>query len=62
MIPDDPRAAVALDAEEHVADIMFDPQDRPDPDCVLCKAGLEFGVWALFGIDDPFAASVSGDT
>jgi hypothetical protein len=43
------------EVEEHVSDIMFTGSESPDPDCVLCKHGIEIGVWARYGVDDPFA-------
>lgn len=43
------------EVEEHVSEIMFAGSESPDPDCLLCKHGIEMGVWEHYGVDDPFA-------
>ncbi len=50
------RARVAA----HVADIMFDANVSPDPECLLCKQGVDLGIWGYYGVDDPFAPEDSG--
>lgn len=52
--PDTPEALVLEEIEEHIADIMFDSLERPDPDCTLCRKGVDLGVWARYGYEDPF--------
>ena len=40
--------------EDHVAEIMFDSQSRPDPDCELCKEASRRRIWQdAYGEDDP---------
>ena len=46
---------------EHVGDIMTDSLASPDPDCSICKRGIELGAWAQWGVDDPFAPDEGGD-
>jgi hypothetical protein len=41
--------------EEHIADIMFDGSDSPEPGCLLCRYGLELGVWAYWCDEDDLA-------
>lgn len=53
-VPDTPEEAVRIEAEDHVSDIMFDATESPDPDCMLCKAAIGLGIWAAYGICDPF--------
>lgn len=46
---------------DHVTDILFDPNDMPDKDCMLCRQGVAQGVWAEFGYPDPFTAEDDDD-
>lgn len=49
------RDLIDSEIAEHVGEIMFDSLSRPDPDCTLCKRGIETGAWAAFGVEDPFS-------
>lgn len=42
---------------EHVSDIMFEPQESPDPNCELCLAAVKLGLWREYGVDEPFSDS-----
>jgi hypothetical protein len=46
---------------DHVSEIMFESGERPNPECLLCQRGVEFGVWKRFGVDDPFAEEADDD-
>ncbi|MES1975852.1 MAG: hypothetical protein V4472_25620 [Pseudomonadota bacterium] len=39
------------EVSEHVSTVMFDTHDA-DPDCLLCRRGVELGVWARYGYPD----------
>ncbi len=57
--PEEGAARLLLEeVEEHVSEIMFDSLSSPEDDCLLCKRGIELGVWARYGVDDPFAPEV----
>lgn len=60
-IPDTPREAVEQEVREHVGDIMFDGQESPNPDCLLCQKALDLGVWAEWGYPDPFTPDDQAD-
>lgn len=53
--PDNAAEAELLLVEEHVSEIMFNSHASPEDDCFLCKRGIELGVWAAYGVSDPFA-------
>lgn len=54
--PEEGAARLLLEeVEEHISEIMFTSHESPEPDCLLCKRGIELGVWARYGVDDPFA-------
>ena len=61
MTPDDAAEWERDEVWEHAGEIMFDGSDRPDPDCLLCKRGIEMGAWAHFGVSDPFALKDADD-
>ena len=40
---------------DHVGEIMFGGAlHTPDRECVLCEAGVTLGIWAQYGVVDPF--------
>ena len=48
-VPTHPDEAVRLAAEEHAADIMFNPTDEFEDGCVLCEAAIRLGIWEAYG-------------